>query len=49
MTMIAQLSPFFLVCIGVQIAQNGIKALLESVMLHIGCPSGTFPRALRRD
>jgi hypothetical protein len=26
----------FLVCIGVQIAWNGIKALLESLTLHIG-------------
>jgi multiple antibiotic resistance protein len=36
MTVIMQLSSFFLVCIGVQIAWNGIKALLESVTLHIG-------------
>ena len=36
MTVITQLSSFFLVCIGVQIAWNGIKALLESVMLHVG-------------
>ena len=36
MTVITQLSSFFLVCIGVQIAWNGIKALLESVTLHIG-------------
>jgi multiple antibiotic resistance protein len=35
-TVITQLSSFFLVCIGVQIAWNGIKALLESVTLHIG-------------
>jgi multiple antibiotic resistance protein len=35
MTVITQLSSFFLVCIGVQIAWNGIKALLESVTLHI--------------
>jgi multiple antibiotic resistance protein len=36
MTVITQLSSFLLVCIGVQIAWNGIKALLESVTLHIG-------------
>jgi multiple antibiotic resistance protein len=36
MTVITQLSSFFLVCIGVQIAWNGTKALLESVTLHIG-------------
>ena len=36
MTVITQLSSFFLVCIGVQIAWNGVKALLESVTLHIG-------------
>jgi multiple antibiotic resistance protein len=36
MTVITQLSSFFLVCIGVQIAWNGIKALLESLALHIG-------------
>jgi multiple antibiotic resistance protein len=36
MTVITQLSSFFLVCIGVQIAWNGIKALLESLTLHIG-------------
>jgi small neutral amino acid transporter SnatA (MarC family) len=35
-TVTTQLSPFFLVCIGVQIAWNGIKALLESVALYIG-------------
>src|ERR1700757_19981 len=35
-TVITQLSSFFLVCIGVQIAWNGIKELLESVTLHIG-------------
>lgn len=35
MTVIIQLSSFLLVCIGVQIAWNGIKALLESVTLHI--------------
>src|SRR5271156_4120507 len=36
MTVITQLSSFFLVCIGVQIAWNGIKELLESLTLHIG-------------
>ena len=36
MTVITQLSSFFLVCIGVQIAWNGIKELLESVTLHLG-------------
>jgi multiple antibiotic resistance protein len=36
MTVILQLSSFFLVCIGVQIAWNGIKALLESLTLHFG-------------
>src|SRR5580692_4171399 len=36
MTVITQLSSFFLVCIGVQITWNGIKALMESVTLHIG-------------
>jgi multiple antibiotic resistance protein len=36
MTVIIQLSSFLLVCIGVQIAWNGIRALLESVTLHIG-------------
>src|SRR3984885_10634775 len=36
MTVILQLSSFFLVCIGVQIAWNGIKALLEPLTLHIG-------------
>ena len=35
MIVITQLSSFFLVCIGVQIAWNGIKELLESVTLHI--------------
>jgi multiple antibiotic resistance protein len=35
MSVITQLSSFLLVCIGVQIAWNGIKALLESVTLHI--------------
>jgi multiple antibiotic resistance protein len=33
---VTQLSSFFLVCIGVQIAWNGIKALLESLTLHFG-------------
>jgi len=36
MTVITQLSSFFLVCIGVQIAWNGIKELLETVTMHIG-------------
>lgn len=36
MTVITQLSSFFLVCIGVQIAWNGLKALLESLTLHLG-------------
>jgi multiple antibiotic resistance protein len=36
MTVIVQLSSFLLVCIGVQIAWNGVKELLESVTLHIG-------------
>jgi multiple antibiotic resistance protein len=36
MTVITQLSSFFLVCIGVQIAWNGVKALLESLTLRIG-------------
>src|ERR1700730_8703697 len=35
MSVITQLSSFLLVCIGVQIAWNGTKALLESVTLHI--------------
>jgi multiple antibiotic resistance protein len=35
MSVITQLSSFLLVCIGVQIVWNGIKALLESVALHI--------------
>jgi multiple antibiotic resistance protein len=29
-----QLSSFLLVCIGVQIIWNGMKALLESVTIH---------------
>lgn len=36
MTVITQLSSFFLVCIGVQIAWNGIKELMESLTLHFG-------------
>ncbi len=36
MTVFTQLSSFFLVCIGVQIAWNGLKALLESLTLHLG-------------
>ena len=32
---ITKLSSFLLVCIGVQIAWNGIKELLESVTLHL--------------
>ena len=36
MTVIVQLSSFLLVCIGVQITWNGVKALLESVTVHIG-------------
>jgi multiple antibiotic resistance protein len=36
MTVITQLSSFFLVCIGVQITWNGAKELMESVTLHIG-------------
>jgi multiple antibiotic resistance protein len=36
MTVITQLSSFFLVCIGVQIAWNGLKALLQSLTLHFG-------------
>lgn len=35
MTVITQLSSFLLVCIGVQIAWNGLKALLESLTLHL--------------
>jgi len=34
MLVIVKLTSFLLVCIGVQIAWNGIKALLESVTLH---------------
>jgi multiple antibiotic resistance protein len=36
MSVITQLSTFLLVCIGVQITWNGIKALLESMTLHFG-------------
>jgi multiple antibiotic resistance protein len=36
MSVIMQLSSFLLVCIGVQIAWNGVKALLESVTVHVG-------------
>ena len=36
MTVIVQLSSFLLVCIGVQITWNGMKALVESLTLHIG-------------
>ena len=35
MVVVVKLTSFLLVCIGVQIAWNGIKALLESVILHI--------------
>jgi multiple antibiotic resistance protein len=35
MTVITKLSSFLLVCIGVQIAWNGIKELLESVAVHV--------------
>jgi len=35
MVVVVKLTSFLLVCIGVQIAWNGIKALLESVTLHI--------------
>jgi multiple antibiotic resistance protein len=35
MLVITKLSSFLLVCIGVQIAWNGIRALLESVTLHV--------------
>jgi multiple antibiotic resistance protein len=34
MLVIVKLSSFLLVCIGVQIGWNGVKALLESVVLH---------------
>jgi multiple antibiotic resistance protein len=34
-TVITKLSSFLLICIGVQIAWNGIKELLESVSLHL--------------
>lgn len=35
MLVIVKLSAFLLVCIGVQIAWNGIRALLESVVFHV--------------
>lgn len=35
MSVMTKLSSFLLVCIGAQIACNGIKALLESVTLRI--------------
>jgi multiple antibiotic resistance protein len=35
MSVMIKLSSFLLVCIGAQIVWNGIKALLESVTLHI--------------
>jgi small neutral amino acid transporter SnatA (MarC family) len=35
MSVMTKLSSFLLVCIGAQIAWNGIKTLLESVTLHI--------------
>jgi multiple antibiotic resistance protein len=35
MSIMIKLSSFFLVCIGAQIAWNGIKSLLESVTVHI--------------
>jgi len=35
MSVVTKLSSFLLVCIGAQIVWNGIKALLESVTLHI--------------
>jgi multiple antibiotic resistance protein len=35
MTVVTKLSSFLLVCIGVQIGWNGIKELLESVVLHV--------------
>jgi len=36
MLVIVKLTSFLLVCIGVQIAWNGIKSLLEAVTLHTG-------------
>jgi multiple antibiotic resistance protein len=36
MTVIVQLTSFLLVCIGVQILWNGIRALLEQVHFHMG-------------
>ena len=35
MTVVTKLSSFLLVCIGVQIGWNGVKELLESVVLHM--------------
>ena|ERR1700746_1359819 len=35
MTVVTKLSSFLLVCIGVQIVWNGIRELLESVVLHL--------------
>jgi multiple antibiotic resistance protein len=35
MTVVTKLSSFLLVCIGVQIGWNGIKELLESVVVHV--------------
>ena len=35
MLVIVKLTSFLLVCIGVQIAWNGIKSLLDSVVLHV--------------
>jgi multiple antibiotic resistance protein len=35
MSVILKLSSFLLLCIGVQITWNGVKALLESVTLHV--------------
>lgn len=35
MTVVTKLSSFLLLCIGVQIGWNGIKELLESVVLHV--------------
>jgi multiple antibiotic resistance protein len=35
MSIVLKLSSFLLLCIGVQIAWNGVKALLESLTLHV--------------
>lgn len=35
MLVLVKLSAFLLVCIGVQIAWNGIRALLESMVFHV--------------